>query len=248
MKNIRFLPVTAQTAAVLLTFFALSLFCCTEESHNFGVDQDSLCSGVSTAVAVQCLDFYTDEPLSGQKFQVQKKEIIGGAWGGPLTECVDTLRTGADGKAFVRFTHDYRPNFEHTLLHISRNDWHSTATYGIPEGCDNSYTPRLKKAQPITLEVRNESGQDLGVLNFEVHTLPSHANLGGTYRPRFVVLENSLSLGPFPSGKSEKVDIKVLPEERTVVSYASLTGPFFTGRDTFYTAQIPQDYVLRILR
>lgn len=230
-----------------LTLFVFNFFSCTEESHNLGVDQDLLCSGVSTGVAIQSLDYYTDEPISGQKFEVMKYELFW-IWGGPLHDLIDTLRTDSVGNASLRFQHDREPNFEHRLQHITRNDWYCTAIYGIPEGCDNTYTPRLKKAQHITLEVRNESGIDLGVLNFQVYTLPSHANLGGTYRPRPVVLENDFPLGPFPSGKSEMMSIRVLPEERTVVSYTTLTGTIFSGRDTLYPTKATQAHVLKILR
>jgi hypothetical protein len=236
MKNIR----------LLLLLLVPSLLSCTceDETYNLGIEQEELCTDPTTGITVECRDFLTGEPLSGQPFHVVQVHLSS------LLEASlrDTFRTDPSGRIAYQLDRDHSTGVAHRLRHISHDDWHLAAEYGIPEGCDNFYAVRLKRAATVPLEVRNESRRDLEALRLEISALPTGQDLGGIYRPRQILLENALIVKALSKGQSETAEIKVLPEERMLITYTASPSGSAAGRDTFFTEKKPQGYVLKILR
>jgi len=236
MKNIR----------LLLFLLAPSLLSCTceDETYNFGIDQEQLCTDPTTGITVECRDFLSGEPLTGQPFHVVEVNLPS------LMEYSlrDTFRTGALGRVEYELGRSHSLGVAHRLRHASHDGWHLAADYGIPEGCDNFYSIRLKRAVTVPLEIRNESGRDLEALRLEISALPISQELGGIYRPRQIPLGDALIVKPLLKGQSETAEIKVLPEEQMLIDYAASPSGGSVGRDTFFTAKNPQGYVLKIRR
>lgn len=236
MKNVR----------LLFFFLAPSLLSCTckDETYNLGIDQEELCTDPTTGITIECRDFLSGVPLSGQPFHVVQVHLSS------LSEdsLRDTFRTDTSGRIAYQLDRNHSTGVAHRLRHLSHEDWHLVAEYGIPEGCDNFYSVRLKRAVTIPLEIRNESGRDLEALRLDISALPNSQDLGGIYRPRQILLGDALIVKPLLKGQSETTEIKVLPDERMLIDYATSLSGNTIGRDTFFTEKKPQGYVLKILR
>ncbi len=198
---------------IFLAFLFVFLFvACVDFDVDF--DFSNPCTDPTTQINIKAKDFYTDQPLANQKFELSIQELF------ESSETLKELSTSDTGTVSYNFTPVPKKSLHFYWIYpapdSSSTYFALTPLFHVSPGCTNDLDIPMKKGAVLFLSLKNESSVDRGKCQLNVSS-------GTSYR--------QITIDTFPIGYSQVFQVVKLPEERVVIGMYAFQGSF-DQRDT----------------
>ncbi len=187
----------------LLAMSVLFFTGCTKNAdYGFSnVDFSGPCKATTTTVNLKVVDAYTNEPVSGQKFNLWKLPIL---YGPDFMDAITTTNTIITQHTF---TQDPNSKLAQYYLDADKDNTYFALMNrkNLSTGCSNDVEIMMKKKGQLTLEIENRSGKVFSASTMEVFV--------------YGIKIFETTLGAIPLGDGGQFTMFKVPEERVLVRF-----------------------------